>query len=97
MKAFYEEVLERVGLGTEDIAKMSIYKVSCRSKCGSYFCPYLKSVTVIASSPDNAEWRVKEWLNKEDKNFIYAETEWVTVFISNIIPGVIDCDIDSDY
>jgi hypothetical protein len=76
---------------------MEMFKILCWSKCGSYFNPYLKSVTIIADSKDDAVSKVKGWLEKEDRSFIYPESEWKIVSLSNSNNGVVDFDESSDY
>ncbi len=79
---------------------MNIYKISCYSKCGSYFLTYLKSVTVISESKEGAIEVVKKWLHKENRLFIEDSPEkWGVDKIYSGIENnvVIDCAIGSDY
>lgn len=77
---------------------MGIFRVSCYSKCGSYFAMYLQSVTVIATDKAEALTNVKAWLKKEGRNFIYPEKEWrIDELKNNLESGVIDYNDDSDY
>ena len=39
---------------------MKAFKVSCYSKCGSYFASYLKSVTVLAQTLPEDRWSIEE-------------------------------------
>ena len=74
---------------------LSIYKISCYSKCGSYFASYLQSVTVIASDKEDAVQQVKD----EGSSFIYPESEWDVEELAKypLTPGIIDYEEDSDY
>lgn len=78
---------------------MNVYKVSCFSKCGSYFASYLQSVTVTAESKGEAVQHVKAWLDKEGRGFIYPESKWNVEEIANGITSgqVVDYREDSDY
>lgn len=78
---------------------MNIYRISCYSKCGSYFTQYLQSVTVKANSKEEALAVVKEWLKVEGKSFIYPENKWEIDLLSvdANVPSVIDYHEDSDY
>ena len=76
---------------------MKIYRISCYSDCGSYFGAYLKSLTIIAESPDAAKELAKNW-QRENEPFIYSESKWEIMEVSSKIEnGVIDYQIDSDY
>lgn len=78
---------------------MNSYKISCYSRCGSYFGSYLQSVTVIADSKEAALIVTKDWLKKEGERFIYPEEKWrVEVLETGITNGmVVDYHQDSDY
>lgn len=78
---------------------MNIYKISCYSKCGSYFESYLQSVTVLANDEIEAKKITKDWLNKNNERFIYPETDWETFIILKDLNGpcVIDFYEDADY
>ncbi len=75
---------------------MKIYKISCYSNCGSYFVPYLQSMTIIAESPEQAKEFAKNWQRK-NQPFIYQENKWEVQEISKMENGIIDYTIDSDY
>ena len=72
-----------------------IFKISCYSSCGSYFQPYLRSVTVIADDKEEAVNKVKDWCKSKGHKFIHEEKKWDV----EILPTehIIDYDIDSDY
>jgi len=78
---------------------MRIFKISCYSNCGTYFQPYLKSVTVIAETEADAIQILKEYFKKTGKKFIYEEKRWETEIIQDSVlsNSVIDEEIDSDY
>jgi hypothetical protein len=75
---------------------MNTYKISCFSKCGSYFASYLQSVTVNADSEEEALTLCKEWLDENQRKFIYPESEWRIRELDDA-KGVIDYLEDSDY
>lgn len=75
---------------------MNIYKISCYSACGSYFMPYLKSITVIANNKEEVKDHAKNY------NFIYPSDRWnIELLCSNIENikdiTVIDKEESSDY
>ena len=77
------------------VAMMNVYRISAYSKCGSYFQPYLQSVTVIAPSESTAIALCNEWLEKTKNRFITDNIE-----IDNLGParqGIITYNFDSDY
>jgi len=78
---------------------VNIFKVSCYSKCSSYFSSYLQSVTVIADTKEDAVKVVKKWLNAKDESFIYPESTWDVWIKETDIKNnmVIDFFKDSDY
>jgi hypothetical protein len=55
---------------------VNIYKISCYSSCGSYFQPYLKSITVMADTKEDAIALAKEWMKKNNKEFVKPEEKW---------------------
>jgi hypothetical protein len=77
---------------------VNTYRISCFSKCGSYFQPYLKAVAVNAITEKDAVRMCKEWLEHTGREFIYPESEWtirdITVAQNS---GVVDFFEDSDY
>lgn len=78
---------------------MKIYKISCYSGSGSYFIPYLQSVTVIANNTDDAISYVKKWLSKKNESFIKSESEWIIDELTSTIEvgEIVDYEHDSDY
>ena len=78
---------------------MNTYKVTCYSKCNSYFRGYLQSVVVMAKDEVEALDIVKKWLKEKNKEFIYPEYEWKIYQMSvNVhLATVIDYCFDSDY
>lgn len=78
---------------------MKAYKISCHSKCGSYFASYLQSVTVIANSQDEAISELRKWMRDNDRSFINNDEKvWQVELLSTVsIPGVLDWQEDSDY
>ena len=75
---------------------MKIYKISCYSDCGTYFGPYLQSLTIIADSPEQAKEHAKKWQRK-NQSFIYPENKWTIIEWYDVENGIIDYHIDSDY
>jgi hypothetical protein len=77
---------------------MNVYKISCYSKCGSYFAPYLQSVTIVAESAEQAVEELKDWLKEQDRSFINKdESAWSVSLLVNEPCGVIDWHEESDY
>jgi hypothetical protein len=77
---------------------MNTYRISCYSKCGSYFHPYLQYVTVNAISEADAIRLCKEWLVRTGKEFELPESEWTIADVTYPQqPGVVDYLEDSDY
>ena len=76
---------------------MTVFAIFCHSKCGTYFVPYLKSVTVLADTKEEALVLVKAWLIETHHKFIRPEAEWDVVAMSEAKKGVIDYDVSSDY
>jgi hypothetical protein len=77
------------------VAIMNVYQISAYSKCGSYFQPYLQSITVIAPDESSAMALCNEWLKKTEYCFVNDNIE-----IDNLGPaqqGVITYNFDSDY
>lgn len=76
---------------------MNYYTVSCPSFCGTYFIPYLKSVSVLASNPEVAKEIVKLWLEETGRKFLHKD--WEVECIAYNISGesVIGYDESSDY
>lgn len=80
---------------------MAIYKVSRPSDCGTYFQPYLQSVTIVADSRAEAEATLEQWFKKENESFVKSKypPQW-EVLVDNVTspnPCIIDYVIDSDY
>ena len=76
---------------------MKLYKISCFSDCGTYFQPYLQSVTVLAETKEQAVEQYKEWSNSNDK-FVYEEKKWDVEDLGEVdSPKVIDYLMDTDY
>jgi hypothetical protein len=76
---------------------MTVFAIFCHSKCGSYATLYLKSVTVLADTKEEALVLVKAWLIENDHKFIRPEAEWDVVAMGEAKKGVIDYDVSSDY
>jgi hypothetical protein len=77
---------------------MKLFKVSCTSECGSYFTSYLQSLTVVANSAEDAIRVAEEWLDKQERSFIYSKDKWRVTFIADIVQDtVVDQHEDSDY
>jgi len=77
---------------------MNIFKISCFSKCQSYFESYLQSITVIAPTKEDALTEAKYYMRTTGKQFIYDEAEWVVDIIRRgLDSGVIDHLEASDY
>ena len=76
---------------------MFVYKISCRSKCGTYFMPYLQSVTVIAGSQEQAIDMTQQWLIAAENKFLQPQSEWYVELLCEVGLGVIDWVEDSDY
>lgn len=76
---------------------MYVFQISCLSKCGTYFMPYLKSITVIAENEEQAKIEAKKWMEKEGYEFIYPEEKWDVEKIAEVKIGVIDYINDTDY
>ena len=76
---------------------MTVFAIFCHSKCGSYATLYLKSVTVLADTKEEALALVKAWLAEMEYEFIYPEAEWNVAALGGAKKGVIDYDVSSDY
>lgn len=74
-----------------------IIKISCHSNCGTYFEDYLQSITVVATSKEEAIVSAKEWMKQEGWSFIYPENKWDIEDLGEVKLDVIDYCIDSDY
>ena len=74
-----------------------VFKITCFSECGTYFQAYLKSVTVLAATEEEARNVVRKRQKSTGGGFIYQEEKWVVVELKPDEFGVIDVDIDSDY
>ena len=73
---------------------MKIFKVDCRSDCGSYFGAYLQSVTVKAESKEEAIAIVK----KECKgDLVTKDLECKLLWESSVGGKIIEEYYDSDY
>lgn len=76
---------------------ISLYRVSCPSDCGSYFAPYLKAVTVVASSRNQAVAMTVEYLAKHGRRFLYGQDKWKVYFVCDLTPGVVEAHEEADY
>ena len=77
---------------------MKMYRISCFSRCGSYFEPYLKSVIVLADTKEQAIESTKMWMKETKNYFIYPIEKWMVSEPTELINNqVIDWDISSDY
>lgn len=77
---------------------MNAYKISCYSKCGTYFASYLQSVTVLAESEAEAIQKVEDWLDHEGRTFLNSDSsKWTVEKLAADMCGVIDWHEDSDY
>lgn len=78
---------------------MNIYRISCYSACGTYFQPYLQSVTVIADSREDSIKIVQKWLNDNGYRFLEKDSaKWEVTELSQCLQaGVVDWTEDSDY
>ncbi len=91
---------------------LKLFKVSCPSRCGSYFGTYLQHVMVKASDADEALNVIIEWMKETGNRFIYLDHD-SAVFRSDFAmrsnwsieelceldntPCVVDYHEDSDY
>ena len=77
---------------------MKIYKISCYSRCGTYFGSYLKSLTILAEDEKSAIRVARNWMRK-NQSFLYKKKSWnIEVLCEDVLKeGVVDYDIDSDY
>lgn len=74
---------------------MNTYKISGRSDCGTYFMPYLQSVTVIAKDEEHAFKIVNE---SSYKNQFVTKDLHCLLLASDIKLGdIVDYHEDSDY
>lgn len=80
---------------------MAIFKVSRPSDCGSYFQPYLQSVTIVAESKAQAETVLTQWFVNRGESFVESKypPEWEVLAedVSCTVAKVVDFFIDSDY
>lgn len=77
---------------------MKIFEVYCYSSCGTYFAAYLKSVTVIADSEDEAKTKALAWCKRNGNGYLVDKKDKLGV--RELVPdsfGVIDYDESSDY
>lgn len=81
------------------LPKPKYFLVTCYSKCRTYFAPYLKTVTVLASDPENAKDLAEAWCKDTGKRFISPRAEWNVeeLNVNPKHPQVIDWHADSDY
>jgi hypothetical protein len=77
---------------------MKLFLISCRSSCGTYFQPYLQSVTVVAKDQKHAIEICEEW-QKENHSFEKKELKnmRITEIQQDLSPGVVDFVVESDY
>ena len=75
---------------------MKIFKVSCRSECGTYFTTYLQDVTVMAISAEEAVILVEQWCERNQR-FVRSKEHWKVHELKIDRFNVIDFTIDSDY
>ncbi len=78
---------------------MKLFKVSCHSKCGSYFASYLQSVTVAADSKESAIAAVTDWMADEGRSFIEKDdSKWHVTLLAAVLENrVVDWHEDADY
>ena len=81
---------------------MKAYKISCYSKCGTFYCNYLQSVTVVAASEEEAKRIVTEWCkNGKGAHYdglLYGEDKWEVQDLGEIVEGtVLDFHMGTDY
>ena len=74
---------------------MTIFTFSCRSRCNSYYTPYLKEVLVRAETLFQARKYLEDWLKKEQ--FAFIDEQQVKVEQNNQDVGVVHFDFSSDY
>lgn len=76
---------------------MNIYRISCYSACGTYFQPYLRSVTVLAANREDAIQRVQKWFKDTGREFLEKPDKWEVSTLGDVGHGVVDWTEDSDY
>ena len=77
---------------------MNIYKITGYSKCGTYFEPYLQSMTIIADTEDQARAHAIKWCRESGYSFIMPVAACDVILIaSSCVNGVIDFLNESDY
>ena len=70
---------------------MNIFKVSCLSDCQSYFDSYLQSLTIIATTKEEALVEARHYVRETGDTFIYDEDKWVVDLLQRgLDSGVID-------
>jgi len=74
---------------------MNVYRITAYSECGSYFQPYLQSVTVIAPCESIAMALCNEWLKKTENRFVTDNIEIEN--LGSARQGVITYNFDTDY
>ena len=80
---------------------MALYKVTRYSDCGTYFQPYLQSVTVVADSKASAQSAIQKWSKQTGESFVESKyaPEWEVLSEDVTCPfdKVVDFVVDSDY
>lgn len=74
---------------------MNIYQISGRSDCGSYFEPYLQSVTVIANDEEHAFKIVNESLYKNQ--FVTKDLHCLLLASDIKLGDIVDYHEAADY
>ena len=75
---------------------MKLFKISCRSECGTYFVPYLQDIIIQADSQEHALASAEKWM-KENRSFVRPKKNWEIEELKPDSFGVVDCTIDTDY
>jgi len=77
---------------------MKIFTISCHSRCGSYFQPYLKRVVVLAENQTDAMIEFQKWSRLSGNEFIYTFDKW-NIEVCELVgkSQIIDWDVSSDY
>lgn len=75
---------------------MKLFKISCKSECGTYFVPYLQDIIVQADSQEHALASVEKWM-KENRSFVRPKKNWRIEELKPDGFGVVDYTIDTDY
>ena len=75
---------------------MKLFKISCRSECGTYFVPYLQEIIIQADSQEHALECAERWM-RENRSFVKPRKHWRIEELKPDGFGVIDYFIDPDY